>query len=97
MSKKNDKCFKVCELCGCSSRKRRYQKIEAPELHLNKEVHIEEESVESDKTKSIEESRPAANVSERLDVFPTLRDNEDKPTVKALPLEVRIVLHNRFF
>ena len=93
----NDKCLKVCELCGCSSRKRRYQKIEAPEVHTNKDVNIEEESVESDKTKTIEDLRLVANVSERLDVFPALRDNEDKPTVKALPLEVRIVLHNRFF
>ena len=93
----NDKCLKVCELCGCSSRKRRYQKIEALEVHTNKDVNIEEESVESDKTKTIEDLRLVANVSERLDVFPALRDNENKPTVKALPLEVRIVLHNRFF
>ena len=88
----NEKCLKVCELCGCSTKKRLFPKCEDSEVPGKSNLQKEEEPVESVRTKPNKDSPPDYVVSERLEISPLLSDNEDTPTIKTLPLEV-----NRIF
>ena len=85
----SDKCHNVCELCGCRNKRLRYPKSEASEVGENDAIQKEEECIESERDKANENLPAVASLSERLDPSSDLLDNEDKATVKALPLEVR--------
>ena len=84
----NEKCLKVCELCGCSTKKRLSQKSGASKVVEKDDCQKKEESLESDKTKPSKELKSEAIVSERLELSSLLNDNKDTLTIKTLPQEV---------
>ena len=88
----SDKCINVCELCGCRNKRLRYQKSGAFEVGEKEVIHKEEECIESEINKANEDLPTVASFSERLDQSSNLVDNEDKATIKTLPLEVRRIV-----
>ena len=84
----SEKCHNVCELCGCRNKRLRYPKSEASEVGEKETIDKEEECIESERNRANENLPPLASLSDRLDLSSNLLDNEDKATIKALPLEV---------